>query len=451
MALQELGKAVLSRREREVAALVAEGLTNREIAERLFISERTADGHLEHIREKLGVNSRAQVAAWFVAQAQSGTPADVAVVTAPKLHKRRANGLRVSLAVATLAVLLLVFVAVVVPRQQPSGPIIATVAGSTRGFGASRGGYSGDSSQATSALLSHPVAIAIGPNGVFYIADWNQTIRRVDTNGVITTLAGGGTNRFVEGGDAPTTAIGNVMSVAVSPKDHAVYFANGMVIGRVDADLTLHSVPAAPIRNPSRICISPDGTMYIADTFEDKVWRRTSDGALSIYAGTGEHGFYGDSGVATGAQLRYPTALALDGGGNLFIAETGNNRIRRVDAATQVITTVAGSSDTYGYGGDGGPADRAQLSLPYGVVVGPNGDIYIADTGNNRVRRVDAKTHVITTVAGTGKEGFAGDGAAAVSADLYGPSAVAVDGSGVVYIADSGNHRIRVVRGVAPR
>jgi sugar lactone lactonase YvrE len=191
--------------------------------------------------------------------------------------------------------------------------------------------------------------------------------------------------------------------------------------------------------------------MYISDTFGDKVWRRTPDGTLSVYAGTGVHGFDGDLGAATGAKLRYPTGLALDASGNLFIAETGNNRIRRVDAATHVITTIAGSSDTYGYGGDGGIADRALLNLPHGVAVAPNGDVYIADTGNSRVRRVDAQTHVITTVAGTGKEGFSGDGAAASGADLYGPYAVAFDGSGDLYIADSGNHRIRKVRGMTHR
>jgi adhesin/invasin len=139
----------------------------------------------------------------------------------------------------------------------------------------------------------------------------------------------------------------------------------------------------------------------------------------------------------------------LDSIGNLYIADTGNNRIRRVDVASRVITTVAGSSDMYGYGGDGGPAGRAQLSLPFGVAVASNGDLYIADTGNNRVRRVDARTHVMTTVAGTGRAGFAGDGAPAVAANLYGPSAVAVDSSGDLYIVESGNHCVRMIRGVA--
>jgi DNA-binding CsgD family transcriptional regulator/sugar lactone lactonase YvrE len=442
MALQELGKAALSRREREVAALVADGLTNHEIADRLFISERTADGHLEHIREKLGVNSRAQVAAWFVAQAQLGA-ADVAE---PKALGRRVNRLRVALAIVTLGVVTLAGVVVLarLTPTTPTGPIITTVAGSTRAFGSARGGYSGDYGPATSALLSRPVGVAVDLNGNVYIADMNQTIRRVDRERMITTLAGGVTTPFVEGGYGPTTGVGGIMSVAVSPEG-AVYFANGFFIARVDADLLLHRVPSGPIRTPSRLCFAPDGTLYISDTLGDRVWRRAPDGALSVYAGTGVHGFDGDFGAATGAKMRYPTGLALDGRGNLFIAETGNNRIRRVDSMTRVITTVAGSSDTYGYGGDGGFANNAQLSLPYGVAVGPNGDLYIADTGNHRIRRVDAKTHLITTVAGTGREGFAGDGNVALLADLYGPYAVALDSSGDLYIADHGNHRIRKV------
>jgi DNA-binding CsgD family transcriptional regulator len=259
VALQELGKAVLSRREREVAALVAEGLTNKEIADRLFISERTADGHLEHIREKLGVNSRAQVAAWFVAQSQSTGAAP----TAPRVHDRRATSLRLALAAATLAVVTLI-AAVAVSWQRtptaPTGPTITTVAGSTREFGVARGGYSGDYGPATSAQLHRPVGIAVDPRGNLYVADMNQVIRRVDVQGTIATLAGGGTSRFVEGGDGPTTSIGPVMSVAVT-HEGVVYFANGTFIRRVDGDLTLHSVPSAPIRNPTRICIAQDGSI----------------------------------------------------------------------------------------------------------------------------------------------------------------------------------------------
>jgi DNA-binding CsgD family transcriptional regulator/sugar lactone lactonase YvrE len=448
MALNGLSKPALSRREHQVASLVAEGLTNREIAERLFISERTADGHLEHIREKLAVNSRAQVAAWYVAQSLAGAPA---VAAAPSPNRSALSVLTMT-AVALVAVLVLAAVVLIGRQPTPAastGPMITTVAGSRPVLGSLRGGYSGDYGYATSAELSYPSGLAVGPTGLLYIADTgNGAVRWVDHRGIINTLAGGGTKQFVEGGDGPTTSIGPVQSVAVSP-DAVVYFTNTNFIARVDPDLSLHSVPSGPILSPWGICFAPDGTLYIADTFADKVWRRAPDGTLSVYAGSGTPGLYGDGGAATGAQLRYPTGLALDSHGNLYIADTGNNRIRRVDAASRVITTVAGSADTYGYSGDGGPADSARLSLPYGVAVGSNGDIFIADTGNNRVRRVDAKTELITTVVGTGSVGFAGDGAAAVGADLYGPYGVAVDSSGNLYVADSGNHRIRKITGGA--
>jgi DNA-binding CsgD family transcriptional regulator/sugar lactone lactonase YvrE len=451
MAMKELPKPALSRREREIAALVAEGLTNREIAQRLFISERTADGHLEHIREKLAVNSRAQVAAWFVGQSQ----VDATAVPVPPVVGWRANRARVALAAATLGALVLGALVVATRPQTPaapSGPIITTVAGSTHVFGRIFGGYSGDDGPAISAQLSQPEDVAVDPSGFLYIADYNnQAIRRVDPQGmIITTLAGRVTTPFVEGGNASTTGIGSPVSLAIGP-DRLVYFSNGSYIARIDRDLSLHSIPSDPIFTPTALCFAPDGTLYIADTFADKVWRRTPDGTLSVYAGTGERAFGGDSGAATGAKLDAPTRLALDASGNLYIADTGNNRIRRVDAASGVITTIAGSSDTYGYAGDGKPADLAQLSLPFGVAVASNGDIYIADTGNNRVRRVDSKTRIITTIAGTGNAGFAGDGAAALGAELFGPRSVEIDSAGNLYIVDMGNHRIRMIHGMARR
>lgn len=449
VALDELPKAELSRREREVAALVAEGLTNREIAQRLFISERTADGHLEHIREKLGVTNRAQVAAWFVAQSRDGA----AVVVVPRVHRRRANDVRVASAVAIAVVLILVGVVVVTQQLAPTvptGPIITTVAGS-QGGNSVVGGYSGDSGPATSALLRVPYDVAVGPTGYVYIADnFSQAIRRIDPRGTITTHAGGATTPFAEGGFGPKTGIGLVRSVAVSPEG-VVYFANGEFVGRVDADLSVHKLPTAPIQTPWSVRFAPDGTLYISDTFGNEVWRRSTDGVLSVFAGNGTHAFGGDLGAATSAQLSYPMGLAVDHAGNLYIADVGNNRVRRVDLASNVITTVAGTADTYGYSGDGGPADKAELNLPQGVAVAFNGDVYIADTGNNRVRRVDVKTHVITTIVGTGRPGFSGDGGAALNADLYGPWAVALNDSGDLYIADSTNHRVRMIHKVAPK
>lgn len=444
MAIDRLAKPALSRREREVAALVAEGLTNREIAQRLFLSERTVDAHLEHIREKLGVNSRAQVATWFVTQSHPSPTAEVAPAATDR--PRRTPGVRIA-ASAAAAVVLALGGLVVLTRHaapaQPTGPIIKTIAGSasTNLFG----GDTGDNGPAASALLGAPWSVAVGPTGYIYIGDANAgAIRRIDPAGIITTIAGGGASPFVEGGFGPSTALNGINSIAVSP-DGEVYFADSTVLRRVAPDLSLHRVSTGTMNSPAFLCFASDGTLYVSDRFEHEVWKRAPDGTLSLYAGNGAQGFQGDHGAATGAELSYPGGLALDGGGNLYIADTGNNRIRRVDAASHVITTVAGSRDTYGFAGDGGPAEAGLLSLPQGVAVAANGDIYIADTGNNRIRRVDARTHLITTIAGTGTAGFAGDGAPAVAAELYGPIGLTIDGSQNLYIADSANHRVRII------
>lgn len=443
MATKELPKPALSRREREVAALVADGLTNREIGARLFIAERTVDGHLEHIREKLGVNSRAQVAAWFVSQ----PPAGATTVAAPPVEGRRSNAVRLAIAIAALVTLVVASGAIALRVLTPAGPSITTVVGSTTGSASLEGAFSGDYGPATVAQLSRPSDVAVA-GGYLYIADTdNGRIRRVDLKGTISTLAGDPAHSFVEGGNASSTGIGNPYAVAVGPGG-LVYFASGF-IGWIDTDagLSLHTIRADPDLNfPAGLCFAPDGSLYIADYFGDKVWLRKPDGTMSVYAGTGDHGFAGDHGSALAAHLSYPNRVALDKNGNLFIADEGNNRIRRVDHQTNVITTVAGSSDTYGYSGDGGPAVAAKLSLPQGVALAANGDIYIADTGNNRVRTVDAQTGVITTIAGTGDAGFAGDGAAATQAMLDGPVALALTTSGDLYIVDEGNHRVRLIK-----
>jgi hypothetical protein len=177
------------------------------------------------------------------------------------------------------------------------------------------------------------------------------------------------------------------------------------------------------------------------------VKRIEADGTATIVAGTGADGWGGDGGPATSAGLYYPTALARDIAGNLYIADQVNQRIRKVDTAG-IITTVAGSGATGwgggGYGGDGGPATSAVLNFPQGVAVDANGIVYLADTGNHRVRKI-AGDGTISTYAGTGVAGFSGDGGVATSAKLSSPSGLAVDPSGNLYIADTGNGSIRKV------
>ena len=168
-----------------------------------------------------------------------------------------------------------------------------------------------------------------------------------------------------------------------------------------------------------------------------------ANGYIYTYAGNGIQGYSGDGGAASTAELSWPRGVSLDAGGNLYIADTSNDRIRRVDAASGIVTTVVGG--TQGSSGDGGPAISAELSYPEGVTSDAAGNLYIADTLNNRIRKVDAATGIITTVAGNGTGGFGGDGGLATNALLDVPAAVALDASGDIYIADTGNNCIRRV------
>src|SRR5438552_3271899 len=166
--------------------------------------------------------------------------------------------------------------------------------------------------------------------------------------------------------------------------------------------------------------------------------------ALSQTINTVAGGGAGDGGDATIANLNSPASVAVDSSGNLYIADLGNERIRKIAAATGIITTVAGNG-VPGCAGDGGAATNANLSVPSGVAVDASGNLYIADNSNHRIRKVTAATGIITTVAGNGSPSFAGDGGAATSASLNSPSGVALDASGNLYIADPNNNRIRKV------
>jgi sugar lactone lactonase YvrE len=172
------------------------------------------------------------------------------------------------------------------------------------------------------------------------------------------------------------------------------------------------------------------------------VYRLATDGTLTRFAGTGEFGFLGDEASAASAQLAWPIGLALDKPGNLYIADSANNRIRMVDSRG-TITTVAGSYDVYDDSGDRGAAVNARLSFPFGVAVAPNGSLVIADTGNHRLRRVTDR--VIYPLAGTGRGSFWGDNGPALHAGLSGPEGIAFDSKGNLYIADTENQRVRLV------
>lgn len=189
--------------------------------------------------------------------------------------------------------------------------------------------------------------------------------------------------------------------------------------------------------------------MFIADSNNSRI-RRVDGGSgiITTIAGNGQGGFNGDGGAATSASLLGPSGVAVDAQGDLFIADAGNNRIRRVDAVTGIITTVAGSGQQ-GFSGDGGPATNVSLNLnPLGAVaVDTHDNLFIADYHDHRIRRVDALTGIITSVAGTGLANSTGDGGPATSATISFPMGVAVDAQGNFFVADASG-RVRRVDGV---
>jgi len=274
----------------------------------------------------------------------------------------------------------------------------------TRVAGTGIGGYSGDNGPALAAALWSPNGVATDASGDLYIADYvNFRVRKVTSSGIITTVAGVGTDGD-SGDNGPATS--------------------------------------AQFSELGGLAVDSAGNLYIADTASHRVRKVAPNGIITTVAGTGVAGYSGDNGPATSAQLNSPYAIIVDAGGNLFIADAQNNRIRKVSPGG-VITTVAGAGGA-GFSGDTGPAVSAQLNFPEGVALDSGGNLYIADTGNYRVREV-ATSGIITTVAGNGTNNFAGDNGPATSAEFSSITAVAVTPSGDLIVSDPSDFRIRKI------
>jgi sugar lactone lactonase YvrE len=332
--------------------------------------------------------------------------------------------------------------------RKVSNGAITTVAGNgTQGF-------SGDGGPATGAQLNQPSGVAVDSAGNLYIADSsNYRVRKV-SNGIITTVAGNGTPGFSgDNGPATSAQLGrNFTGLAVDSAGN-LYIAdmtdscirkvsNGVITTVAGGGGALGDngpATSARLNSPFGVAVDSTGNLYIADLFNDRI-RKVSSGVIATIAGDGTAGRAGDDAPATSGQLFDPSGVAMDSVGNVYIADRYNNRIRKV--SNGAIATVAGNG-AQGYSGDGGPAASAQLNNPWGVAVDSADNLYIADYGNWRIRKVS--NGVITTVAGNGTPGFSGDGGPAIDAELYAPSGIAVDPAGNLYFADTLNNRVRKI------
>jgi hypothetical protein len=255
------------------------------------------------------------------------------------------------------------------------------------------GGELSNNEPATAAVLNNPSAVATDAAGNIYIADMaNEVIKKITTAGLITIIAGNGTQGYAgDGGQATATEL----------------------------------------NNPNSIATDAAGNVYIAEAITNRIRMVTSAGIISTIAGNGTAGFSGDGGNATAAQLHHPSGVTTDAAGNLYIADQTNNCIRMVTSAG-IISTIAGNNIA-GFSGDGGNATAAELNNPCGISTDATGNIYIVDNYNQRIRIINT-AGIISTFAGNGASGFSGDGGQATNAKLYYPSGIAMDATGNIYI-----------------
>lgn len=281
--------------------------------------------------------------------------------------------------------------------------IITTIAGSDTY------GYSGDGGPAVNALLKNPYGVCVDGSGNVYITTSNSVRKITAATGIITTIAGIGTSGY-SGDGGPATA--------------------------------------ASFNNPEGICVDAAGNLYIADFQNSRIRKITAaTGIVTTIGGIGSTSYSGDGGPAVNAGIPYPVSVCVDHAGNVYETEVNSNvtcRVRKISQTTGIITTVAGKS-AYAYSGDGGPAVNASLFDPTGICVDPGGNLYIAEYDDSRIREVDAVTGIITTIAGTGTNGYSGDGGQATSAQFNNPMGICMDAAGNLYVADNQNVVVRKI------
>ncbi|HEX6984396.1 MAG TPA: hypothetical protein VF170_03415 [Planctomycetaceae bacterium] len=322
----------------------------------------------------------------------------------------------------------------------------------------------GDGGPASEATVSGPFGVTIGPDGALYVCETTgHRIRRVDLeSGLVSTVAGSGESGY-SGNGGPATAArlnepyevrfdadGNM--VFVEMKNHVVRRVDratgaiSTIAGTGEAGFSGDGGPAttAKLRQPHSICFDGEGRLYVCDIGNHRVRRvDPKTGVISTFAGTGERKPTPDGAPIADTPLNGPRALAYDGRGSLFLALREGNAVYRLDLAAGTLHHVAGTGKS-GYAGDGGDARRAQLAGPKGVAVTPDA-IYLADTESHTIRVIDRRTNVIRTILGTGTAGDGPDGDPS-ACRLDRPHGVEATADGTVYVGDSGNHRVRVVR-----
>jgi sugar lactone lactonase YvrE len=324
-------------------------------------------------------------------------------------------------------------------------------------------GYAGDGGPATKATLNQPFHCSQDRQGNFYLADTgNHCIRKIDAKtGIIRTVAGTGQKGYTgDGGPATAATLNEPYGVLPDREDNLLIVDRlNASIRRVDAKTGVISTYAgngqkgysgdggpaaqASMKEPNALDLDPKGDLYIADVTDNrirKVDRRT--GVITTVAGTGKREFTGDGGPAAQAGIQGARGVAFDRDGTMYICEREGNRIRKVDAHSEIITTLAGTGQK-GYSGDGGPALQATFNGPKWIHVGPDGHVYVVDTENHCVRAIDLKSKTIRTVAG-GHLGPDGDGGPPTKAGMDRPHGCWVDARGNLYTADTNNHRLRI-------